>query len=80
MLRFLKLKKVRNSNQVSVVSIDDSPFLEISTPPTSVVKQPTFDIGRDVAEKLLELITSLTLEEIYKIDRYAPTFVKRDSI
>lgn len=76
----MKLKKVRIPNQVSVVSIDDSPFLVISTPPTSVVKQPTFDIGRDAAEKLLELITSPTLEEVYKIDRYAPTFVKRDSI
>lgn len=80
LLKFLTSKNINIPQQVSVISVDDSPFLEISTPPTSVVKQPTFDIGRDAAKKILELITNATLEDIYEVNRYTPILIKRASI
>lgn len=80
LLKFLKSKKLEVPNEISVISVDDSPFLEISTPPTSVVKQPTFDIGRDAAQKILELITGEKIQEIYEVERYAPILIKRDSV
>lgn len=80
LLKFLTSKNINIPQQVSVISVDDSPFLEISTPPTSVVKQPTFDIGRDAAKKILELITNATLEDIYEVNRYTPILIKRASV
>lgn len=80
LMKFLKSKQINVPEQVSVVSIDDSPFLEISTPPMSVVKQPTFEIGRDAAEEILQLIMSDKLEEEYEVNRYTPEFIKRSSI
>lgn len=80
LLKFIKSKKLNIPDQISVISIDDSPFLEISTPPTSVVKQPTFDIGRDAAKKILELISKEKLEEVYEVNRYKPILIKRDSV
>lgn len=80
LLKFLKRKNVKVPEELSVVSIDDSPFLEISTPPISVVKQPTFDIGKDAAEKILELIMAPKLKDQYKVNRYNPSLIRRDSI
>src|SRR5699024_4672328 len=80
LLKFLKSKVLQIPEQISVISIDDSPFVEISTPPTSVVKQATFDIGKDAAKKILELITDRELKEVYEVERYAPILIKRDSV
>lgn len=80
LLKFLKSKGLQIPGKISVISIDDSPFLEISTPPTSVVKQPTFEIGRDAGKKILELITGRELKEVYEVERYAPILIKRDSV
>ncbi len=80
LLKFLTSKRIHIPKQVSVISVDDSPFLEISTPPSSVIKQPTFDIGRDAAEKILELITNNKLKDIYEVNRYTPILIKRASV
>lgn len=80
LLKFFKLKNISIPHQVSVISIDDSPFLEISTPPISVIKQPTFDIGKGAAKKILELISNTELKEVYGLNRYTPTLIKRDSV
>lgn len=80
LLKFIRSKNLNIPEQVSVISIDDSPFLEISTPPTSVVKQPTFDIGRDAAIKLLELISNEDLKDVYDVNRYTPILIRRGSV
>lgn len=78
--KFIKMKKIHIPDEVSVISVDDSPFLEISTPPTSVVKQPTFDIGKDAAQKIIELIKNEQLEDLYEVNRYIPILIKRESV
>src|SRR5699024_12660570 len=80
LLKSLKSKELQITEQIRVISIDDTPFLEISTPPTSVVKQPTCDIGKDAAKKILELITDREIKEVYEVERYAPILIKRDSV
>lgn len=80
LLKFLKRKNVNIPTDVSVTAVDDSPFLEISTPPITVVKQPSFEIGRDAANTLLELISSTYFDETYEINRYIPTLIKRESV
>src|SRR5690625_2478205 len=53
LLKFLTLKGIKIPTQVSVISVDDSPFLEISTLPSCVITQSIFDIGRYFAEQRL---------------------------
>lgn len=80
LLRFIKETDIKVPEDVSIVSIDDSPFLEISSPPITVIKQPTFEMGKDAAKQLLKLLKENVLEESYEIIRYVPTLIERQSI
>jgi len=80
LLRFIKENDIQVPEEASVIAIDDSPFLEISSPPITVIKQPTFEMGKDAAKRLLQLLKDGTLEESYEIKRYLPTLIERQSI
>ncbi|MEZ0480799.1 LacI family DNA-binding transcriptional regulator [Planococcus sp. SSTMD024] len=79
LLKFIRKNKLSIPEDVGVIAIDDSPFLEIATTPISVIKQPTFSIGKDAAQTLQSLINSTSLDEIYEAKRYAPELVARES-
>jgi LacI family transcriptional regulator, kdg operon repressor len=80
LLKFLKKKNLAIPQNVSVTAVDDSPFMEVLTPPITVVKQPTFEMGKAAAEKILELTALGKLEEEYEVTRYMPELVRRDSV
>jgi LacI family kdg operon repressor len=80
LLKFLRKKKLKVPEDVSVIAVDDSDFLEISATPITAIKQPTFEIGNDAASVLLDLISNPHFEEQYEIKRYAPALVKRESL
>lgn len=80
LLKFLKMKNLQIPKDVSVTAIDDSPFLALTTPPITVVKQPTFEIGKDAATTLLNLINAKGLDEEYAVKRYEPALIKRESV
>ncbi|MGD6855722.1 LacI family DNA-binding transcriptional regulator [Bacillus infantis] len=80
LLKFLRKKKLRIPEDVSVVAIDDSDFLEIAATPITAIKQPTFEIGKDAAVELLRLIGEQGMAESYEVKRYAPLLVERESI
>ncbi|MGK7378775.1 LacI family DNA-binding transcriptional regulator [Planococcus sp. 1R117A] len=80
LLRFIKANHLSVPKDVGVISIDDSPFLEIATTPITVIKQPTFQIGKDAATILLDLIKNKLFEESYEEQRYPPVLVQRESI
>lgn len=80
LLRFIKTYRLSVPKDVSIISIDDSPFLEIATTPITVIKQPTFQIGKDAATILLDLIKNKSFEESYQEQRYSPVLVQRESI
>ena len=80
LLKFLRSQQVRIPEDVSVIAIDDSHFLEIACPPITAIKQPTFEIGKDAAETLLNLIAHPEMQESYKMKRYSPQLIERESI
>lgn len=80
LLKFIRMKDLRIPEDVSVTAIDDSPFLALTTPPITVVKQPTFEMGKDAATTLLDLINTERLEDEYEVRRYNPTLIKRGSV
>jgi LacI family kdg operon repressor len=80
LLKFVKKNGLAIPKDIGVVTIDDSPFLEIVATPITVIKQPTFEIGKDAAETLLKLIESKAFEMEYEERRYSPILVERESI
>lgn len=45
-------------DDVAIVSFDDHPWAQVSNPPLTVVRQPTYDIGKTAATKLLEALNN----------------------
>ena len=80
LLKFIKKNGLAIPDDLSVITIDDSPFLEIATPPITVIKQPTFEMGKDAANILVKLIENKSFEERYEEKRYSPALVERESI
>lgn len=80
LLKFIKQKQLAIPDDISIIAIDDSPFLEIATTPITVIKQPTFAMGKDAANTLLKLIEIKKFEEQYEEQRYLPLLVERESI
>lgn len=80
LLRFIKEKEIQVPQDVSIIAVDDSPFLEIFTPPITVIKQPTFEMGKEAVKKLLKLMGTETLEESYETKRYTPILIERNSV
>ncbi|KAA0957374.1 LacI family DNA-binding transcriptional regulator [Planococcus kocurii] len=80
LLKFIKKNHLAIPEDIGVIAIDDSPFLEMATTPISVIKQPTFEIGQQAAETLLQLIVSKDFKEEYAERRYQPILVERESI
>ncbi|ANU26650.1 LacI family DNA-binding transcriptional regulator [Planococcus versutus] len=79
LLKFIKKNQLAIPEDVGVIAIDDSPFLEMATTPISVIKQPTFEIGQQAAETLLCLIVSKDFKKEYQEQRYQPILVERES-
>jgi DNA-binding LacI/PurR family transcriptional regulator len=56
-LRALRDAGRRVPEDVAVVGFDDSPLSRVTDPPLSTVRQPVEDMGREMAEMLLRLIS-----------------------
>lgn len=80
LLKFLKKNNIAIPDDIGVITIDDSPYLEVSMTPISVIKQPTFKMGKDAAKKLLELIEKGVSKDTYEITRYIPAIIERESV
>lgn len=80
LLKFFRKRNIRIPQDVSVIAIDDSDFLEIVSTPITAIKQPTFQIGKDAAEALLNMIAAEKLEDSYEIKRYTPHLIERESV
>jgi DNA-binding LacI/PurR family transcriptional regulator len=53
----LKEMGIRCPDDVAIVGFDDHPWAAVSSPPLTVVKQPTYAIGARAAEMLLTAIS-----------------------
>jgi len=56
-LRALRAAGRRVPEDVAVVGFDDSPLSRVTDPPLSTVRQPVDEMGREMAEMLLRLIS-----------------------
>ncbi|MEC5424527.1 LacI family DNA-binding transcriptional regulator [Virgibacillus sp. C22-A2] len=72
LLKFIKSKRLNIPEDISVITIDYSIFLDLLASPISVIKQPTFEMGKFAAESLLKLITEEKLKQEYEIKRFSP--------
>ncbi|MFC4354301.1 LacI family DNA-binding transcriptional regulator [Chryseomicrobium palamuruense] len=80
LLKFTKQHAIQIPEDLRVVTIDDSPYLDAFTPSITVVKQPTFVMGKEAATLLLKLIKHPIFKEEYDAKRFTPELIKRESI
>ena len=52
----LKEMGIRCPEDIAIVGFDDHPWATVSNPPLTVIRQPTYDIGKQAAEMLLKAI------------------------
>jgi DNA-binding LacI/PurR family transcriptional regulator len=58
-LRALRDAGRRVPEEIAVVGFDDSPLSRVTEPPLSTVRQPVDEMGREMAEMLLRLISGV---------------------
>lgn len=52
----LQEMKLKCPDEVALIAFDDHPWAQVSNPALTVVRQPTYEIGKAAAQKLLELL------------------------
>jgi len=75
----IQRRGMRIPDDVSLVAFDDIPWMSIVQPGITAVAQPTLEIGRRAAERLLARMTGARTEEP-DVTRLAPTLVVRGSV
>lgn len=80
LMKFAKQEGLRIPEDIAMIAIDDSPFLEIAQTPITVIRQPTFEMGKAAAEMLFNLIQGGRIDTVCEEIRFAPELVKRNSI
>lgn len=78
-LNFVKEKQIDIPGQLALISIDDVSFSNIYSPPLTTIAQPTFEIGRQAAELLLEKIKKTDTERESTIHRFKGDLIVRNS-
>lgn len=64
-------------DDVALLAFDDHPWAEVSDPPLTVVRQPAYEIGQEVARLLLSLLEGQELEQSRVL--FPPELVVRSS-
>lgn len=80
LMKFIKKNNLSIPQEVAVIGLDDSPFLEVFTPAITVIKQPTFQMGTEAAQLLLKIIHDKEIPDDLEVQRYAPQLLKRESV
>ncbi|MEK4024995.1 LacI family DNA-binding transcriptional regulator [Sporosarcina sp. FSL W7-1283] len=80
LMKFIKKNSLTIPQDVAVIGLDDSPFLEVFTPPITVITQPTFQMGKEAAQLLLKIIQAKDIEDDYEVIRHIPRLLKRESV
>jgi DNA-binding LacI/PurR family transcriptional regulator len=56
-MRAIHARGLRIPQDVAIISFDDTPWAEVLNPPLSVVRQPTYELGRAATDLLLQRLT-----------------------
>ncbi|SDI67419.1 LacI family DNA-binding transcriptional regulator [Alteribacillus bidgolensis] len=76
-MSFLQEQKVNIPNEIAVIGYDDYDWMKVMSPPLSVVKQPSFELGKKAVEQLLKRMEG-SLEESKEVLLEAE-FIERGS-
>ncbi|MEM7344182.1 MAG: substrate-binding domain-containing protein [Chloroflexota bacterium] len=63
-LHALKERGLRCPQDISVISFDDHDWASLFSPAITVIRQPTYELGRTAAELLMKLINKEAFEPI----------------
>ncbi|MGF2614617.1 LacI family DNA-binding transcriptional regulator [Rossellomorea vietnamensis] len=78
-LRYIKARKIRVPEDLALIGIDDVSFASLFTPELTTIAQPTFDMGKQAAELLLNKIKNQDFTEEETIYRFEPELIVRNS-
>lgn len=76
-VHYLQENNVPIPDKVAIIGFDDYDWLRITSPPLSVVKQPSFEMGKKAVELLIERLKGS--EEPFKVYRLPSELVIRGS-
>lgn len=75
-LHALRERNLRCPDDISVMSFDDHDWAPLFSPPLTVVKQPTYELGQTAAKLLMQLING---EEVTSPDSLSVELIIRES-
>ncbi|WP_164667824.1 substrate-binding domain-containing protein [Virgibacillus doumboii] len=79
-LKSTKKSQKRIPEDLALIGIDDVSFADIYHPSITTIAQPTFGMGKQAAEFLLDKITNKSSEEKEaNIERFSPKLIARES-
>jgi LacI family transcriptional regulator len=76
---YLQEKRVRIPEDLAVIGFDDYDWTKITTPPLTVIRQPSFEIGEKAAEVILKRIEKNDEQKKFKEYRLPTSLVMRGS-
>ncbi|WP_235941237.1 LacI family DNA-binding transcriptional regulator [Paenibacillus puerhi] len=76
---YLQEHQIKVPDQMAIIGYDDYEWTKITTPPLTVIKQPSFELGERAAEILLERLESKSSDEPYTEIRIPTELVHRFS-
>ncbi|MGM0829144.1 MAG: LacI family DNA-binding transcriptional regulator [Bacillota bacterium] len=78
-LRYIKTNHIRVPEELALIGIDDVSFASLFTPELTTIAQPTFEMGKQAAELLLNKIKDPDFIEEKHIYRFRPELMIRQS-
>ncbi len=78
-LKYVKEKQLKIPSDLAIIGIDDVSFASLYSPPLTTIAQPTFEMGKNAAEVLLDKIQNKDSKAIERAYRFEPTLIIRES-
>lgn len=77
-LKYVKAHSITVPDELAIIGIDDVSFASVYNPALTTIAQPTFEMGMQAAELLIEKLQNKE-SKIDPVYRYEPTLISRDS-
>lgn len=77
-LKAVKKNNIKIPDELSIISVDNIEFTEFFNPSLTVIAQPAYEIGKEAAKSLFDLINNIDSEP--KVHRFEPKLIERESV
>ena len=78
-LKYVKKENLKIPTDLAVIGIDDVSFATFYEPPLTIIEQPAFEIGKKAAELLMAKIQKQKSDTDFKVYRFEPKLIERES-